>query len=76
LASNILEIARIESDQLHLNLRNINLNDIILPLVEDARSQTSNKKMEIEYNPTPIMIKSDIDRFAEVIWNLNSSEKR
>ncbi len=72
LSSDILEIARIETGQLRLNIREFNLNDAILPLVQDAKRQTEGKEVKIEYRPSNnnIMLRADKDRIAEVIWNL------
>lgn len=70
LSSDILEIARIETGKLHLNVREFDLNDVILPLVDDARKQTGSREVEIQYKPASIIIRADKDRIAEVIWNL------
>ena len=70
LSSDILEIARIETGKLHLNVREFNLNDVILSLVEDAKKQTKSSEVKIQYKPANIMLEADKDRIAEVIWNL------
>lgn len=70
LSSDILSIARIETGKLHLNMHKFNLDDVISPLVGDAKRQTKNKGIEIRYKPADIMLEADRERIAEVIWNL------
>jgi signal transduction histidine kinase len=70
LSSDILQITRIETGRLQLNIHEFNLDDVISPLVQDARKQTAGKNVEIEYKPSDIMITADRHRITEVIWNL------
>jgi two-component system, OmpR family, sensor histidine kinase VicK len=70
LSSDILQITRIETGRLQLNIQEFNLDDVISPLVQDARKQTAGKNVEIEYKPSDIMITADRHRITEVIWNL------
>jgi signal transduction histidine kinase len=75
LSSNILDIARIESGTLHLNIQEFNLNDVLLPLVQDARNVIKNTGKEdviTQYVPSDnnIVLKADKDRLSEVVWNL------
>jgi hypothetical protein len=51
LSSDILEIARIESGILNLNIQEFNLNDVITPLVQDARNEinSNGKDVKIHY---------------------------
>ena len=46
LSSNILDIARIESGTLHLNIQEFNLNDVLSALVQDARNVIRNTAKE------------------------------
>jgi signal transduction histidine kinase len=75
LSSNILDIARIESGTLHLTIQEFDLNDVILPLVQDARNEIKNRGKEdviTQYAPSDIniVLKGDKDRLSEVVWNL------
>jgi signal transduction histidine kinase len=75
LSSNILDIARIESGTLHLNIQEFNLNDVLSPLVQDARNVIKNTGKEdviTQYVPSDnnIVLKADKDRLSEVVWNL------
>jgi two-component system sensor histidine kinase VicK len=75
LSSNILDIARIESGTLHLNIQEFNLNDVLSPLVQDARNVIKNTGKEdviTQYVPSDnnIVLKADKDRLSEVMWNL------
>jgi signal transduction histidine kinase len=75
LSSNILDIARIESGTLHLNIQEFNLNDVLSPIVHDTRNDIKKRDKEdviIHYVPTDnnIVLKGDKDRLSEVMWNL------
>jgi two-component system sensor histidine kinase VicK len=76
LSSNILDIARIESGTLYLNIEQFNLNDVILPLVKDAQNEIKNKGKEEDINiqyaslDDNIVLQGDKDRLSEVVWNL------
>jgi two-component system sensor histidine kinase VicK len=72
LSSDVLEIARIESGRLNLNIWEFNLNDVISPLVHDARNEikSNGKDVKIHYTPSDLAMKGDKDRISEVVWNL------
>lgn len=75
LSSNILDIARIESGTLHLNIQEFNLNYVLSPIVQDTRNELKKRGKEdliIEYAPAEnnIIVKGDKDRLSEVMWNL------
>jgi two-component system, OmpR family, sensor histidine kinase VicK len=77
LSSNILEVSRIESSTLHLNIEAFDLDQIIFPLVEDARNEINTRGREdnvkIIYstsNDDVRVVKGDKDRISEVLWNL------
>lgn len=78
LSSNILDIARIESGTLHLTIQEFNLNDVILPLVQDARDEVKSRDkaghdITVLYSPSggnSIIVKGDKDRISEVVSNL------
>jgi signal transduction histidine kinase len=77
LSSDILEMARIEGGQFRLNVEEFDLDDVILPLVQDAQSEASSsgKALKISYSAPlarrgHLVLKGDKGRITEVIWNL------
>ncbi len=70
LTQDILDVTRIESNSLQLHKERINLNDLILPLVEDYRNQVTNGGTKIIYEPKDIFIEADRERLTQVISNL------
>jgi two-component system sensor histidine kinase VicK len=80
LTNDILDVTRIESQTLHLNKEQFNLNDLIMHIVEDYRSQIEkeNKNIKLLYNvsddiKSPLMVEADRDRINQVISNLLSN---
>ena len=78
LSYDILQVTRIESGWLTLNIQDLNLNDILSPLVDDARIKTDsgNRGVKIQYSPLDnnnIILKGDRSKLSEVVWNLLSN---
>ncbi|MBD0359552.1 MAG: sensor histidine kinase [Nitrososphaeraceae archaeon] len=80
LTSDILDVTRIESQTLHLNKEQFNLNDLIMHIVEDYRSQIEkeNRNVKLLYNvsddiKSSLMVEADRDRINQVISNLLSN---
>ena len=81
LTNDILDVTRIESQSLRLNLERFNLNEVISDVVEDCRSEIekSNKDIELLYNHyggnknNPLFIEGDRGRITQVISNLVSN---
>jgi signal transduction histidine kinase/FixJ family two-component response regulator len=73
LANNILDVTRIESKSLRLDKKRINLNDVILYVVKDIKTQMLNGKMKIVYEPQEIFIEADRERLTQVVSNLLSN---
>lgn len=72
LSSDILEIARIESGNFQLNIGEFDLDDVISPLVQDAKDEirSYDKDIQIYYSSFSILLRGDKERLAEVVWNL------
>jgi signal transduction histidine kinase len=75
LASDILDVTKIESNSLRLNKEEINLNEIITLVVKEIRNLTANndagsEKVTIHYNPKDIFVVADKGRLTQVLFNL------
>ena len=77
LASDILDVTRIESQSLKINKDYFNLDDIIQDAIQDIKNQLilegSDKKIDFIYKPNNITIFCDKDRINQVILNLFSN---
>lgn len=73
LQEDILDVARIESRSLRLDVERFNLNEVLLHIIDDFRSQT-NEKVELLYKADgDISIRADRSRLAQVVSNLVSN---
>ena len=71
LVNNILDITRIESKSLMLNKERLNLNEIIVPILEEHSSQLDSGKLTIQYNADDsIYVYADKARITQVLSNL------
>jgi two-component system, OmpR family, sensor histidine kinase VicK len=72
LSNDILDVTRIESQSLELNKEQFKLNDVILEVMTDMKSQIVNNKVELSsYQSTQdIFVKADKERIIQVISNL------
>lgn len=79
LASDILDITKIESQSLKLNKENFNIKDIIISSISDIKAQITSSNPEqlnnlhILYHPKDIFIFADKNRITQVIFNLLSN---
>jgi signal transduction histidine kinase len=79
LEQNILDMTRIESKTLHLDLETLDLNDIVSNSVHDARYDIDKARVELEYsaikntNSNAILLKADRARLTQVLSNLLSN---
>jgi signal transduction histidine kinase len=85
LAQDILDVSRIESGALSLNIQTIDLDEVISSVIIDYRnnladvSRTENAKKEkvkINYEPKKLMVKGDMERIQRVISNLINNALR
>lgn len=71
LVNDILDITRIESKSLMLNKERLNLNEIIVPILEEHSSQLDSGKLTIQYNADDsIYVYADKARITQVLSNL------
>ncbi len=79
LASDILDITKIESQSLKLNKEKFNIKDIIASSISDIKVQINSsnpeqlKNLQINYNPKDIFVFADKNRITQVIFNLLSN---
>jgi signal transduction histidine kinase len=81
----ILDVSKIESGALTLNIQTIDLDEVISSVIIDYRNnqadatKTENDKKEkvkIEYEPKKLMVKGDRERIQEVMSNLINNALR
>jgi signal transduction histidine kinase len=79
LEQNILDMTRIESKTLHLDMETLDLDDIISNSIRDARYEIDNRRVDLEYNATKnnstnrVLIEADRARLTQVLSNLLSN---
>ena len=78
LASDILDVTRIESNSLKLQKNDFDLNTVLLDSVNDLKNQINtdpvlSKNLEILYEPMHIIVNADKERIIQVISNLLSN---
>jgi signal transduction histidine kinase len=72
LTEDILDVTKIESKILKLNIARFNLNHVILNVLDDIvlTTQFKGKNIQILYQPQDIFLEADKDRVIQVISNL------
>src|SRR5581483_4444164 len=76
LEDNILDIARIESKTLKLNIEEFNLDDLIINVVQDMRDLIDSERISLHYNKrigASIVVTADKARLSQVLSNLLSN---
>ena len=80
LTEDILDVTKIESNLLHLNKEEFNLNDLIFRIIDDDKSQLDNKDIKLIYQDSSnsddnntIIVQADKYRLNQVISNLISN---
>jgi signal transduction histidine kinase len=75
LASDILDVTRIESKSLRLNKEKFNLKDMICSILSDVRKYDSEGTQfpEIKYMPKDVIVEADKGRLSQVLTNLLSN---
>jgi signal transduction histidine kinase len=79
LASDILDITKIESQSLKLNKENFNIKDIIVSSISDIKAQITSSNPEqlnnlhILYQPKDLFVFADKNRITQVMFNLLSN---
>jgi signal transduction histidine kinase len=75
LASDILDVTRIESKSLKLNREQFDLSDVVSTCVQDLREKMENddstgRNVKMVYTPRNILVEADKGRITQVISNL------
>ena len=75
LASDILDVTRIESKSLRLNKEKFNLKDMICSILSDVKKYESEGSQfpEIKYTPKDVIVEADKGRLSQVLTNLLSN---
>jgi signal transduction histidine kinase len=75
LASDILDVTRIESKSLKLNKEKFNLKDMICSILSDVKKYDSEgtKFPETKYTPKDVIVEADKGRLSQVLSNLLSN---
>ncbi|MDQ3852415.1 MAG: ATP-binding protein, partial [Thermoproteota archaeon] len=81
----ILDVSKIESGALTLNIQKIDLDEVISSVIIDYRNNLADairtekdkkEKVKIEYEPKKLMVKGDRERIEEVMSNLINNALR
>ena len=75
LASDILDVSKIESQSLRLNKEQFNLNHVLSDSIQDIRNRLAtdngyNNAVKVLYKPEDIIVEADKGRITQVISNL------
>jgi signal transduction histidine kinase len=85
LAQDILDVSRIESGALSLNIQTIDLDEVISSVIIDYRNNLADvsraenakkEKVKINYEPKKLMVKGDMECIQRVISNLINNALR
>ena len=75
LASDILDVSKIESQSLKLNKERFNLNNVLYDTIQDIQNRLANdngldNSVEVYYEPKDIIVEADKGRITQVVSNL------
>lgn len=71
LSESMIKVSRLESNLIHLNMKNQSLNETVLKAVKDVYVKAKNKDIEIIYNEeAKILISHDRNWTSEALFNL------
>jgi len=72
LIEDLLDVSRILSGNLRLNLRTVDAAEIVKKAVETISAAAKAKKVRLEMRPqrTPLTVHGDPDRLQQIVWNL------
>ncbi|MDJ0650102.1 MAG: HAMP domain-containing sensor histidine kinase [Xenococcaceae cyanobacterium MO_188.B19] len=69
LLRDLLDLARVDSGGMHFQLEPIMVNDMVKEIIEMA-GQYSDRIIQLETSPNPLVIEVDINRFKQIMLNL------
>jgi two-component system sensor histidine kinase VicK len=75
LASDILDVSKIESQSLKLNKERFNLNDVLYDTIQDIQNRLANdngldSSAKLYYKPKDIIVEADKGRLTQVVSNI------
>jgi signal transduction histidine kinase len=76
LTEEILDVTKIESQSLRIEMEEFNLKDVIVNCINDIildKHLSSNDKSKIHYEPNDLLLKADKNRISQVVSNLISN---
>ncbi len=70
--ADILDVSRIITGKLHLNIMPVNLSEIINSAIETVRPTLDAKRIKLEtvFDPNASIISGDANRLQQIMWNL------
>jgi signal transduction histidine kinase len=66
----ILDVTRIESAALKLDMEKFNLREVVEGALQDVKNQGASRKVKFIYKPQDIIVEADRGRIAQVVANL------
>src|SRR5690606_10723972 len=70
ITDDILDVTRIESAALRLDMEKFNLREVVEGALQDARNHLANGKVKFVYKPENIFVEADRGRITQVLANL------
>ena len=70
LIEDMLDLSRIASGKLHLNLQQLDLVSVINVAISSIEITASAKSIQIDSNLNSTIVRGDIDKLGQVLWNL------
>jgi two-component system, chemotaxis family, CheB/CheR fusion protein len=70
LIEDMLDLSRIASGKLHLNMLRLDLAPVVNAAIESVQISADAKSIQLVANLTPTKILGDVDRLGQVLWNL------
>ncbi|MEJ1098205.1 MULTISPECIES: CheR family methyltransferase [unclassified Pseudoxanthomonas] len=70
----LLDLSRMRTGKLRLNMAPVNLSSLVETIVESARADISAAELNIEFASSgPVVVRGDVHRIEQIVWNLLSN---
>jgi signal transduction histidine kinase len=76
LVDSLLDLSRIKSGKIHLDLKHVDLSQIVTAAVDTVQHAAQAKRIVLDLSITPsseILVNGDADRLQQIVWNLLSN---
>ena len=75
LTEDLVDVSRVISGRLKVNLQPVDLSDIVRQAIDSARpaAETKNQRVELIANTGDCVVHADAERLLQVVWNLLSN---